>query len=114
MPGRRERPGGTSLGNAQRGGVAAHQSAAYDGLRELVPSVRVLPEDVAATVTLWNRFAGSTLTVNAGALPAGMTINSGAGTVGGTPTTVGTYSATIREVLAGKTTRDTIVVLKIV
>lgn len=116
MAARRERPGTRSLGNAVRAGAPQRQAGAFDGLRLINLSARSLPQGVAATVSVLGRFAGSTLSLQAGALPNGMTLNSGAGTIGGTPSATGTFNFTLREVLAGKfnSPRDTALTLVIV
>lgn len=68
-----------------------------------------VPEDAAATVNILGATATSTIAVQTGSLPTGMTLNSGARTISGTPTTPGTYNFTLRETLAGygNSPRDT-------
>lgn len=53
-------------------------------------------QNVTQTLTVQGRISGSTLTVT-GSLPAGMSLNSAAGTITGTPTTAGTYNFTLVE-----------------
>ena len=59
-----------------------------------------LTQSSAATVNITNATATSTLALAVGSLPAGMTLNSGARTITGTPTTPGSGTATISETLA--------------
>lgn len=68
-----------------------------------------LAEDIASTINILGATVGSTLTVQTGALPTGMTLDSAARTISGTPTTVSTNNFTLRETLAGavNTPRDT-------
>lgn len=67
-----------------------------------------LTQGASSTVNITSATSGSTLT--ASGLPAGMSINSGARTITGTPTTLGTGSATITETLAdsANSPRDTV------
>ena len=58
-----------------------------------------VPEDSAATININGTRPGSTLSFVAGALPAGMTLNSTDRTITGTPPTPGSYSFTLRELL---------------
>jgi len=58
------------------------------------------PVSSAKTVNITGATSGSTITVATGALPAGMTLNSAARTISGTPTTEMSYSFTLRETLA--------------
>lgn len=71
-------------------------------LNALTLDVVLHEEDAARTSTFTNRLSGSTLSVSglAGGLPTGMTLNSGAGTITGTPTTPGTYNFIIDETKA--------------
>lgn len=57
-------------------------------------------EDAARTSNILGATAGSTLAVTTGAVPTGMTLNSAARTITGTPPTPGTYPFTITETLA--------------
>lgn len=57
-------------------------------------------EDVGQSSTILGSTSGSTLAITSGALPTGMTLNSGARTITGTPTTPATYNFTITETLA--------------
>ncbi len=68
-----------------------------------------VPEDEAATINITGASSGSTITVHSGVLPAGMTLNSGARTIAGTPTTVETANFTLRETHAdgSNSPRDT-------
>lgn len=59
-----------------------------------------VPEDSAATINITGATSGSTITVQSGSLPSGMTLNSGARTISGTPPTAGSSSFTLRETLA--------------
>lgn len=69
-------------------------------LAALTLDVASYEEDAARTSTFSNRVSGSTLAISAGALPTGMTLDSGAGTIAGTPTTPGTYNFTVDETKA--------------
>ncbi len=62
-----------------------------------------VPEDSAATINILGATTGSTITVQTGTLPTGMTLDSGARTIAGTPTTAATSNFTLRETLAGAT-----------
>jgi len=55
---------------------------------------------VGSTITIIGATSGSTITVESGAIPAGMTLNNGSRTISGTPDTPGDYSFTLRETLA--------------
>lgn len=57
-------------------------------------------EDASRTTNIVSATSGSTITVTSGALPTGMTLNSGARTITGTPTTPGTYNFTLTETLS--------------
>lgn len=57
-------------------------------------------QDIAATINITGATTGSTLSVASGALPDGLTLNSGARTISGTPTDSGTFAFTLRETLA--------------
>ncbi len=76
-------------------------------------ALTVNPTSVAAgaarTINLVGTAPGSTLTVQSGSLPTGMTLNSAARTITGTPTTTQTASFTLRETLAdsANSPRDT-------
>jgi hypothetical protein len=59
-----------------------------------------LYQNTSSTITITSATATSTLALATGSLPAGMTLNSGARTITGTPTTLGTGSAGISETLA--------------
>ncbi len=59
-----------------------------------------VPEDVVASINILGAATGSTLTVQSGSLPTGLTLNSGPRTITGTPTTSGSSSFTLRETLA--------------
>ena len=78
-------------------------------LRALYLSSTELTEDEAATVDILNTRDGSTITVQSGSLPTGMTLDSAARTISGTPTTVDAFSFTLRETLDGidNSPRDT-------
>lgn len=58
---------------------------------------------VASTISIMNATPGSTISLQSGALPAGMTLNSSARTITGTPTASSTASFTLRETLGGAT-----------
>lgn len=64
---------------------------------------------VASTIGIIQATPGSTITVQSGFLPAGMTLNSAARTITGTPQVAGSLTFTLRETLAGATNtpRDT-------
>jgi hypothetical protein len=62
-----------------------------------------IPEDAAATINILGTTTGSTLSISGGSLPAGMTLNSGARTITGTPTTPGVSTFGLAETLAGAT-----------
>lgn len=68
-----------------------------------------IPEDASATVNITGATSGSTITLLSGSLPTGMTLNSGARTISGTPTTAGESTFTLRETLAdsANSPRDT-------
>lgn len=68
-----------------------------------------IPEDASATVNITGATSGSTITLLSGSLPTGMSLNSGARTISGTPTTVGESTFTLRETLAdsANSPRDT-------
>lgn len=58
---------------------------------------------VESTISVLGTTLGSTLTVSAGSLPAGMTLNSAVRTITGVPTSDNPASFTITETLAGAT-----------
>lgn len=58
---------------------------------------------VASTIGIIQATPGSTITVQSGSLPAGMTLNSAARTITGTPQVAGSSTFTLRETLAGAT-----------
>lgn len=64
-------------------------------------------EDGAVTINITGATTGSTIAVEEGSLPAGLTLNSGARTITGTPTTPGTYPFVLRETATDATPRDT-------
>lgn len=69
----------------------------------------------SSSIAIQDRVAGSTLALLAGALPAGISLNSAAGTIVGTPTTAQSASFTLQETLAdsansGRTTALSITV----
>ena len=68
-----------------------------------------VPEDASATINITGASSGSTITVQTGAVPAGMSLNSGARTISGTPTTQETANFTLRETHAdgSNSPRDT-------
>lgn len=59
-----------------------------------------LTQSASSTITITSATATSTLSLGTGSLPAGMTLNSGARIITGTPTTLGSGSAEIIETLA--------------
>lgn len=59
-----------------------------------------ITENEAVTINILGATAGSTLAVTTGALPAGMTLNSAARTITGTPTTIESAAFEIEETLA--------------
>lgn len=70
-----------------------------------------IPQGSAATINIGSATTGSTITLLSGSLPAGLTLNSGARTITGTPTTVAAASSfTLRETLAdsANSPRDTV------
>lgn len=71
-----------------------------DGSPQLLGSAQV---GVASTLRIVGATAGSTITVTSGTVPAGMTLNSAARTITGTPTTAGVASFTLTETLGGAT-----------
>lgn len=68
-------------------------------LSALTLSANSIPEDGAATINILGATAGSTITTT-GTLPSGMSVNSGARTITGTPPTPGTYNFNLVETLA--------------
>ena len=66
-------------------------------LSDLTLSAASITQGAAATVNIVGATAGSTIT---GTVPDGMTLNSAARTITGTPTTVGSYSIILTETLA--------------
>jgi hypothetical protein len=80
-------------------------------LRALLLSAAAVPEDAAASIAILGRRAGSTLAVASGSLPAGMTLNSGPGTITGTPPTPGTSNFEIDETLGAFTRRTALSVV---
>ncbi|BEV00054.1 Ig domain-containing protein [Novosphingobium olei] len=69
-------------------------------LVDLALSTTLAPQGSAATININNATLGSTITVS-GTLPPGMTLNSAARTITGTPTTPATYNFSLVETLAG-------------
>jgi len=69
-------------------------------LRALDLSNRSVREDGPATIAITGATTGSTITLASGSLPAGMTLNSAARTITGTPSAAGTRNFTLRETLA--------------
>lgn len=69
-------------------------------LGTLTLSASKVTRNVAATVSIVGATAGSTI---AGTVPDGMTLNSGARTITGTPSQVGVYNFSLTETLAGAT-----------
>jgi len=63
-------------------------------------------QSISSTSNISGATAGSTISVLSGSLPAGMSLNSGARSITGRPTTSGTANFTLRESLEG-VTRDT-------
>lgn len=59
-----------------------------------------IPEDAGATINIIGAATGSAITVSSGSLPSGMTLNSGARTITGTPVSAATSDFTLRETLA--------------
>ncbi len=85
-------------------GTGATGSRSYSVTMTVAPIV-VNPASLSAatvgtaysqTVTATGGTGGFTYSVSAGALPAGLTLNTSSGTLSGTPTTVGTSNFTIR------------------
>lgn len=74
--------------------------AAAPTLSALTLSTSSATVGTAATINIIGATAGSTIT---GSVPDGMTLNSGARTITGTPTTAGTYNFSLTETLAGAT-----------
>lgn len=68
-----------------------------------------IPEDAGATINIIGAATGSAITVSSGSLPSGMTLNSGARTITGTPVSAATSDFTLRETLAdsANSPRDT-------
>ena len=68
-----------------------------------------VPVGAAATINITGATSGSTIALAVGSLPAGMTLNSGARTITGTPSAVALASFTLRETLAdsANSPRDT-------
>ena len=66
-------------------------------------SASSVTQSAPSTVNINGATTGSTISVQSGSLPAGMTLDSGARTISGTPTTVSSNSFTLRETLAGAT-----------
>ena len=64
-------------------------------------------QSAAATINITGATSTSTIAVLTGSLPAGMTLNSGARTITGTPTTLGTYNFTLRETHSDAADHDT-------
>jgi hypothetical protein len=60
-------------------------------------------QNQAITINILGATSGSTITVQTGTLPTGLTLNSAARTITGTPTGTGLSSFTLRETLAGAT-----------
>lgn len=58
---------------------------------------------VASTVGINGATIGSTITIQSGALPSGLTLDSANRKISGTPAVAGTYSFTLRETLGGAT-----------
>lgn len=56
---------------------------------------------VASTIGILGATIGSAITLQSGALPAGMTLDSAARKISGTPTAAGAYTFTLRETLGG-------------
>lgn len=68
-----------------------------------------LTQGQVSTINITGASAGSTITVATGSVPAGMTLNSAARTITGTPSTISTNNFTLRETHADATNspRDT-------
>lgn len=82
---------------------------AIPDLGALSLSEDTVTEGGPVTIDILGATAGSTITVQSGALPDGLTLNSGARTITGTPTVEDEFSFTLRETLTGSSNspRDT-------
>lgn len=112
-PGAAISPAGVDIGDGSFswGAAARNRSAApvlsggasTPTLQSLSLSASTIAIGVATTINIVGAASGSTITVASGAIPTGMTLNSAARTIAGTPTTLQTVSPTLRETLAGAT-----------
>lgn len=70
-------------------------------LTDLTLGSTAVPEDREASIPILGASAGSSLSIQSGSLPSGMTLNSAARTITGVPSDPQTASFTLRETLAG-------------
>ena len=78
-------------------------------LNALSLSDNAITQNEAVTINILNATSGSNITVQSGALPNGLTLNSAARTITGTPIVVDDFAFTLRETLDGygNSPRDT-------
>lgn len=72
-------------------------------LAALTVSPGTITQGAAATLNIAGATSGSTITLQSGTLPAGLTLDSAARTITGTPGAAGAFAFTLRETLAGAT-----------
>jgi hypothetical protein len=92
--------GNRFLAQAKRDGIAFASGAPTLNALSLTGTA---VQNVSSTINIVGATAGSTISVQSGSLPPGMTLNSAARTISGTPPTIAKDNFTLRETLTGAT-----------